>query len=299
MINVDSIKSIYLFILVIFVISGIQLFVEELTEIGLLGTQILFWLCLFNIIYVTSKNLITKSSFLPQSIKGQVYRFIVVGIGNICLFSSFEYISAASFSTLTRIDIPIIVLITALSVKQSKRKIRLSVLILAVVGLILYESQAVDEDFFGYMLVILGVFGNVINTLLKKKMSTTESMEIIILVGSLSGLIWSSVWMNYKGISVFEMKSIYIFEIIALSVMNLTLNYVLIHLFRRHSAEAVRFPYIIAAVLTMIMEMIIEQKFFSWILISTNLVLLSLIAILLWKRKPKTIAETIPISNDK
>ena len=124
-------------------------------------------------------------------------------------------------------------------------------------------------------------------------MSTTESMEIIILVGSLSGLIWSSVWMNYKGISVLEMKSVYIFEIIALSIMNLTLNYVLIHLFRRHSAEAVRFPYIIAAVLTMVLEMVIEQKFFSWILISTNLVLLSLIALLVWKRDQKVLQEEV------
>ncbi|MAD96994.1 MAG: hypothetical protein CMB99_06665 [Flavobacteriaceae bacterium] len=293
MTKIESVKSIYLFVLLVCLITGIQLFVEELTEIGLLGTQILFWLSCFNIIYVLVKNLITKSSFTPKDPKGQFYRFFFVGISMICLFSSFEFISAASFSTLSRIDIPIIILITAISLKQSKRKIYLSVLVLFVVAFILFESQEVDEDFLGYMLVIFGVFGNVLNTLLKKRMSTTESLEMIILVGSASALVWCSGWMAYKGVSPFTIKSIYVFEIVALSVMNLTLNYLLIHLFKRHSAEAVRFPYIIAAVLTMVLEMVIEQKFFSWILISTNLVLLSLIALLVWKRDQKVLQEEI------
>ena len=289
--KVDNIKSIYLFVLLVLLITGIQLFVEELTEIGLLGTQILFWLSCFNITYVITKNLITKATFLPNDPKGQFYRFLFVGLSMICLFSSFEFISAASFSTLSRIDIPIIVLITAISIKQSKRKIYLSLFVLLVVAFILYESNEVDEDFLGYMLVIFGVFGNVLNTLLKKRMSTTESLELIILVGSASALVWCSGWMTYKGVSPFTIKAIYIFEIIALSVMNLMLNYLLIYLFRRHSAEAVRFPYLIAAVLTMILEMVIEQKFFSWILISTNLVLLGLIAMLVWKRKQDVLQE--------
>lgn len=291
--KVDNIKSIYLFVLLVLLITGIQLFVEELTEIGLLGTQILFWLSCFNIVFVVAKNLISKSTFLPNDPKGQFFRFLFVGVSMICLFSSFEFISAASFSTLSRIDIPIIILITAISIKQSKKKIYLSVFVLFVVAFILYESQEVDEDFLGYMLVIFGVLGNVLNTLLKKRMSTTESLELIILVGSSSALVWCFGWMQYKGVSPFEIKQIYIFEIIALSIMNLILNYVLIHLFKRHSAEAVRFPYIIAAVLTMVLEMIIEQKFFSWILISTNLVLLSLIALIVWKRDQKVLQDEV------
>lgn len=291
--KVDNIKSIYLFVLLVLLITGIQLFVEELTEIGLLGTQILFWLSCFNIVFVVAKNLISKSTFLPNDPKWQFFRFLFVGVSMICLFSSFEFISAASFSTLSRIDIPIIILITAISIKQSKKKIYLSVFVLFVVAFILYESQEVDEDFLGYMLVIFGVLGNVLNTLLKKRMSTTESLELIILVGSSSALVWCFGWMQYKGVSPFEIKQIYIFEIIALSIMNLILNYVLIHLFKRHSAEAVRFPYIIAAVLTMVLEMIIEQKFFSWILISTNLVLLSLIALIVWKRDQKVLQDEV------
>ena len=94
-------------------------------------------------------------------------------------------------------------------------------------------------------------------------------------------------------VSPIEMNPVYIIEIIILSLLNLTLNYALIHLFKRHSAEAVRFPYIIAAVLTMVLEMVIEQKFFSWILIATNLALLSLMALLVWNRKPKVIQEEV------
>jgi len=183
------------------------------------------------------------------------------------IFSAYQYISAGSVSTLQRLDIPLLTLIALFTGKSNIKQTALSLIAFALVTILIILNKSTEETPIGYFLVLSGVVIIAINTLLQKKIAETENIETIMVVVSISSVFWGGIrcWQTYSTFS--NVTPILLLAIIGLSIINLVVFYIVNDLYKKHSLEFVRYPYLVAAFGTMVVEMIIAHKLSSALLI--------------------------------
>lgn len=272
--------------LVVFLIL-MNIGIEELTDKKIKGSTVLFIRGIFNLSFAILIAIFNGNHIIPKHPKLQLGSFMTKGLSLLLIFSSYQYISAGSVNTLNRLEIPIITLFSLPIRKQPFSAFSLSILSFLIVGGLIFFNENIDEDPYGYALVLMGVVLISAYTLIQKKVASLENIEVIMIVSSISSIFWSGITgINYSEIlGVFRSTDIILILILAL--INLSIFYIINDVYKKHPVNYVRFPYLIAALGTMCLEMIVEQKIFSPILIIGNISILITLTILI-KLKPKS-----------
>ncbi|MFN8294587.1 MAG: DMT family transporter [Chitinophagales bacterium] len=266
-------------------LAAMNIGIEQLTNKKITGAEVLFIRAICNLLLAFIIAAFNKKSILPKQPKLQIGAFICLGLSLLLIFTAYQYISAGSVSTLQRLDIPLLTLITLFSRKSSTKQVLLSFFAFAVVAALLIFNKSTDEKPMGYLLVLAGVIVIAINTLLQKEIAARENIETIMVVVSASSVFWGGIrcWQAH---STFDNISINVLlAIIGLSLINLIIFYLVNDLYKKHSPEFVRYPYLIAAFVTMIVEMIVKQKISSPLLIGGNIAILITLTLLVRSRQ--------------
>ncbi len=267
-----------LLLILLLVIMNIS--IEQLTNLKISGAEILFIRAVFNFglaVLVAVKN---RETIIPQKPKLQIGTFLLFGLGMLLNFSAYQYISAGSVSTLQRLDIPLLVLVSFLYSPFNGRKGFLAVLSFLVVGLMIFYSRNAQENVLGYVLIIFSVIVLVINTLLQKKIAVKENIATIMAVVSLSSLFWGGIRCWQSGADFQKITPMILGIIFGLAVINLIIFYLVNELYKKYPAEFVRYPYLISAFAIMIVEMLIKQKWETPVVIFGNIAILIIITFL-------------------
>lgn len=261
--------------------------IEELTDQQISGAEILFIRAICNLVFVILLAATNKKSIIPKKPALQTGAFICLGLSLLLFFSAYQFISAGSVSTLQRLDIPLLAVISLFTIQFSLKQFVYSLFAFSLVVALLLFSKTTDEDPFGYVLVVCGVIVIAINTLLQKKIAANENIVSIMFVISLSSVFWGGIrcWQSnstFKNITLYTFLAIFL-----LSLVNLVVFYLVNDLYKKHSPEYVRYPYLVAAFCTMIVEMIVEDKVFNSFLIIGNVAILIILTLLVKSMQDK------------
>lgn len=270
--------------LLVALLVAMNIGIEELTDQGITGAEILLVRSICNLVAAIFIAAYSTTSILPKQPKLQAGAFICLGLSLLLIFTAYQYISAGSVSTLQRLDIPLLVLISAFGGQSKLSQTLLALLAFALVAALLLLNKTTDEDPIGYFIVLSAVVILCINTLLQKKIAITENIQTIILISSLSSVFWGGVrcWQTHSTFANIQLDSL--LAIVGLSIINLIIFYLVNDLYKKKRPEVVRYPYLLAAFLTMITEMIVEHKMFNPILIIGNISILIVLTLLVRSR---------------
>lgn len=273
------------FVVFAVLLIGMNISIEELTDKNINGAEILFVRSIFNLIFALLLAGASKQSIIPKQPKLQIAAFICLGLSLLLIFTAYQYISAGSVNTVQRLDIPLLTLFSVFSVRFSTKQFTLSALAFGFLVALLLLSKTTDEEPIGYYLVVAGVIIISIYTLLQKKIAVTENIATIMFIVSLSSVFWSGI-RCLQIHTTFKNISITILAVIAgLSLINFVIFYIINDLYKKHTPELVRYPYLIAAFGTMLAEMIVEHKIFNPLLIIGNIAVIIVLTLLVTNRQ--------------
>ena len=270
--------------LLVALLVAMNIGIEELTDNGISGAEILLLRSICNLVAAIFIAGYSWKSIIPKQPKLQVGAFICLGLSLLLIFTAYQYISAGSVSTLQRLDIPLLVIIAAFSNQSKLSQTLLALFAFALVATLLILNKTTDEVPIGYFIVLSAVVILCINTLLQKKIAITENIQTIILISSLSSVFWGGIrcWQTHSTFANIQLDSLLI--IVGLSFINLIIFYIVNDLYKKKSPEVVRYPYLLAAFMTMMTEMIVEHKIFNPILIVGNISILIVLTLLVRSR---------------
>lgn len=273
-------KSIAPILLLAVLLVAMNIGIEQLTDADVNAAAILTVRSGFNLAAGLGIALLRQQSIVPQAPRLQAGAFIMLGLSLLLVFTAYEYISAGSVSTLQRLDIPLLALAGMYGRQLNLKQAGLATGALALVGALLLLNQTTDEDPLGYMLVLGGVAVISMNTLVQKKLAMKENIETIIVIASLSSLCWGALRCWQTGVGFDNLTAAHVLTIFVLSVINLVIFYLVNTMYKKHAPEMVRYPYLLAAFLTMMAEMVVEHKVFNGLLIGGNIAILLVITLL-------------------
>lgn len=259
--------------------------IKTLTKNGISGAEILLLRSSCNLFAAFTIAGFTKTSIIPKQPKLQAGAFICLGLSLLLIFTAYQYISAGSVSTLQRLDIPLLVIIFAFNRKSNLFQILLALLSFILVAALVFFSKTTNEHPIGYFIVLSAVVIICINTLLQKKIALTENIPTIIFISSISSVFWSGIQCLQTHATFANIQFSSLLVIIGLSLINLIIFYIINDIYKKHHPEVVRYPYLVSAFFTMIVEMVIAQKLSSPILIIGNISILIVLTILVRSRQ--------------
>lgn len=205
-------------------------------------------------------------------------RSFLDGLNILLLVTSFKYLAAGSVSLIQRMDIPLLILIAVFK-RESKSSLQFYLSLWTIVLLVFFisVSKLIDEDLTGYAFAAPGVLVAAFSYHLVKKQTSHENLETIGLFYSSSLLLWgiatalisrSSLSINPKDIWIFVLGGAFQFTIV----------YLALYLYKRRPSEKARLPFVIAIVGTMVVEMLLEKKMFSFSQMALTVILTGIIA---------------------
>ena len=292
--NSNNFKIVVLIVLL--VIMNIS--IEEITDLNVTGAEILLIRSFCNLIFAFILAGVSKQNIFPKKLKLQIVAFFCIGLSLLLVFTSYQYISAASVNTIQRLDIPLLTFLTLFSGKFSLKRFLLSLLTVSIIIALIFANKSTDENPIGYFLVIIAVIVTSIYTILQKRISIVENIASIMFVVSLSSVFWSSIRCLQTHTTFVNVSNFILASIIGLSIINFIIFYILNDLYKYHSSEFVRYPYLIAAFVIMLTEMIVEHKIFSPVLIIGNTTIIITLTILVRSRQNKSlINDTVNLPN--
>lgn len=190
----------------------------------------------------------------PTNMKRQALFMVNAGISLLLLFQSYAYLHAATVSMIQRLDIPAAVLIGYLTGKHKKDfKVGISVFVFCLVISIAFFSGRFHEQPIGMVLGITAVVMTSYSYILIKRSTSEENSFVIvntvnigcIIVGIVSGCF-------AHNLTLMKPEHLWIFGLASLS--QFLLNYGMAVLYRNHDVARGRRPYLIAALIVLIVE---------------------------------------------
>lgn len=266
-------KNVTQVILIILLIS-LYIGIEELTEFGVSGIEILLLVGLFNLITILVVSGFKKNKLLPKNNKNQLANFFFAGFGLLFLLISYEYISAASVAILRQLDIALITLAGIIfSAKYSRQKMGFIIAAFLIVMVLILEHNINDESLTGYVLILGATLLLSLRSIFLKKMATDETLESIFIIASAASFVYGLIFCLASGIYLSHITPSILLLVVLLSIVNFFIFKITNNLYKLYPPEMVRFPFLIAGISTMFVEMLVESKLFSYYLITGNLAL--------------------------
>ena len=255
--------------------------IEFLTDNGFSTSHILLHSASGSLLFIIPYLFITKQT-VQFSYKQPLFygKLLVNAIGIYLLFTSYKYLAASSVSVIQRIDIPIIIISSVLlGNKKSALQFWLSIWAIILFLFFVIDSPYIDEDTNGFYLAIAAAVCLSMGYLLIKKNTENNSIATVSIAYLISFFMGGLIPVTYG-------NSLYLPEwqgsitILALlqGVLQTILTILGVQLLKDFAAEKARLPFVIGAFSTLIIEMIIEKKWFSFNQIAISVIITGIIA---------------------
>ncbi|WP_205748167.1 DMT family transporter [Dyadobacter luticola] len=237
--------------------------VELLTDAGIKTEQILFYRGSSALILGIFIPIFTGRSLWPESVKPQIIRLCLNGIASYLVIISFSYLSASTVVLVSRTDVPILIFFSIISgAKKSDLQFWLSFWAVAIIIFLVFDAKFIDEEPIGFLYAFGGVAFTSVGYMLVKNSSKRENIYVISNVFSLSNLLLGALIITLtNGSFAISSKTYWIFLLSAVS--QICVYSLGIALYKWYNIERARIPFIIAGLFVMILEMIVEHKFFN------------------------------------
>lgn len=251
------------FVIVIIAVTFYTYSVEILTDKGYKASNIMVLRGSTALLLGILGGVLQKKRIIPYQWRPQIARFFLNGFSSFFAILSFTYLSASTVSLMNRLDIPALIIIaTLLGQPKSNAQFWLSIWTIIIIVFMALDAKFIDEKPIGFVFAFLNVAIISIGYLLVQKSSQTENAYILNNVFSISNIVFG------LSISFIVGNSIYLnpsdlWVILLGAIGQLTIYTVAITLYSWFSVEGARFPYLLAALLITIVEMIYENKFFG------------------------------------
>lgn len=251
--------------------------IEYLVEAGYPTSLIMVFRGGFAFVLCTGICLFTAQPLFPTKWKYQVVRLINNGISALLLFESYKFLSASSVGLISRVDVPFLILLYFFRGEQkSNLQLWLSLWTIAMIGFLILDARFIDEVPIGFLYALGSVVLVSVSYIMIKKSVETESAYVLSNVNSISYMAVGCFVMFSRHLSWhIGLKHLWIFAITGL--MQFATFVIGVWLYKWYSAEKARFPFVIGAIATMGVEMIIEQKWFGLSQIGLSLLLTGMI----------------------
>ncbi|WP_422355225.1 hypothetical protein [Roseivirga pacifica] len=217
---------------------------------------------------------------------------VILGAISIWLFTeSYEYLSAGSVALVQRMDIAFLVLLAYLSGrKTSSLQFYLSVWTIIILLFFALDARFNDEDPIGFLYALSGVLVYSATILIIKSQTSSESKYTIALSFSFSSVLGGFV------IGIINQETFALTSQLDLSYflggagIQVAMVFLSLGLLKSFKAEYARLPYVLGALATFILEMIIEGKVFNFNQIGLTVIIVGLmLTICLNPNSPKLI----------
>ena len=262
--------------------------IEYLTEDGYPSAIVLLCRSVTTLTLSTVVGRWQGHSLWPTNWRTQRLRLINSGVALYLFLLSFQYLSATTVGVLQRLDIPILIILTSIGNRQFGQRGRLAIIIiLGVLGFVSL-SRHVDEPLLGFAIALTAVFLLSVSFILIKRSVEQENGFVMMNITCLSSIGVSLLSLAITGDTGWHGQHQDIGLLLLSGVLQFTQYCCLVALYRRLPIERAQFPTVLGAISTMILEMLLEQKFFAPIHIICIVVLTALIG---WISFTKTTAQ--------
>lgn len=220
---------------------------------------------------------LTKNAILPKQWKFQLYRMVNNGISALLIFVSFKYLSAGSVSLVQRTDIPFVILLCIfIGDRRSSLQFWLSIWTILTILFLIVTAPLIDEKPIGFVYAFLGVTLLSSSYIMVQRTATIETPYTLSIVNSIGMILVGTIAMFINHYSWhIASKDIWIFFLGG--IMLFLLYVVAVRLYVWYKPERARFPFILGAIATAIIEMIVEHKVYSIELIALILLISGMI----------------------
>ncbi len=268
----------FLFFILIILIAINNNSIEILTDKNYNTATIMIYRSAVSVFLFTSLLLFKRKKIQVNNKKLLLARSLLDGLGILLLVTTFKYLAAGSVSLIQRMDIPLLILISVYKrERKSSLQFYLSLWAIVLITFFIADSKLLDENAFGYAFAAPAVLLASFTYYLVKKHTSQESKEVLGFFYSLSLMLWGT------GTALFSKSSLQVnsndFWIFVLGgVLQFTIVSISLYLFERHPSEKARLPFVIAIIGTMIVEMLVEKKLFSFSQMALTAILTGIIA---------------------
>lgn len=251
------------FVIVIIAVTLYTYSVEILTDKGYKASNIMVLRGSAALLLGLIGGLLQKRRIIPNHWQTQIARFFLNGFSSFFAILSFTYLSASTVSLMNRLDIPALIIIaTLIGQPKSNAQFWLSIWTIIIIVFMALDAKYIDEEPIGFIFAFLNVAIISIGYLLVQKSSQTENAYILNNVFSISNIVFGLCISFVAGNSIY-LNPEDLWVILLGAIGQLTIYTVAITLYSWFSVEGARFPYLLAALLITIVEMIYENKFFG------------------------------------
>lgn len=202
----------------------------------------------------------TKQRMFPRNWKFQLLRLFNNGISLLLIYESFRYLSAGSVGLIQRTDIPFVIMLSFfIGQRRSSMQFWLSLWTIFMIVFLIIDARMIDEDPFGFVLAFAGVILISGSYIMVTKSAAVESPYILSNVNSIGMTLVGTVMMFIKGYS-WHISTEHIWIFCTGGLMVFAIYVVAVRLYIWYKPERARFPYILGALGTAVVEMIVEGK---------------------------------------
>lgn len=276
---------------VILAISFFGYSVEMLTDRGYTPAQIMAGRGSIALVLCSTVALVKRQPLLPNHWQPQIARFFLTGTASYLSIISYRYLSAASVSLINQLDVPFIIFASvALGQKKTALQFWLSFWTVLVVLYLAVDARFIDEESVGFVYAILSVAMVCTGYFLVKKAVGRENAFVICNVFSLSNVVFGLGLLFIKSEPMeFQLRDVWI--LITGAVSQVALYLLAVVLYRWFTIEKTRLPYVLATVFVLVLEMIMEQKYFSVSQIGLTLLITGMLITII--RNPASPSESL------
>jgi len=216
----------------------------------------------FSLVLNCIAGLFTRQAIFPKQWKFQIVRLVNNGISMLLIFISFKYLSAGSVSLIQRTDIPFVIMLSFfLGEKKSNLQFWLSLWSILTVVFMIVDARLINEESGGFGYAFAGVIMISAGYIIIRKSVAVETVYSLSNVNSIGMILVGTITMFVQHYSWYiDPGHLWIFCLGGL--MLFAIYVVAIPLYVWYQPERARFPYILGALGTAIIEMIMERKMY-------------------------------------
>lgn len=263
-----------------------NLTLDHLMARGYSSSSVLVYRGLFTMSITMLFARYSNQSVFPKNLHLNILRLLNSGIGLMLTFEAYKKLTASTVAMVARLDIPIAVLMGYIAGKRKRDyKIGLSVFAIVMVMSILFFADFIHEHPLGLGLALIAVAMTSLSYLLIKRSTADENNLTIvnitnigcILVGVASGIL-------FNNLSLIQLKDLWLF--LLTSASQFALNYTMSVVYRKNDVERAQRPYLIGAIAVLMVEQVLEQRFFPALQIGIILFVVGIIYLITLRKSP-------------
>lgn len=282
----DSI--VYRFSPLIVIIAAVvyNLSLDDLLDRGYSSSSVLLYRGILSMSITVIFALNSGQSVLPKKLHLQLLRLTNSGVGLLLAFEAYKGLTASTVAMVSRLDIPIAVLIGFIAGKRKRDfKVGLSVFAICLVLSIILFSGTINEDPLCLVLSIIAVIQVSISYLLIKRSTRDENNFSIVNTTNIGCILIGIVAGVARGnLDVVQLQHLWIFLLASLS--QVALNYTSAVVYRSKEVERAQRPYLLGSLTVMVVEQLITWQFFAPLHIAYILSVIAVIFVITLRRAP-------------